>query len=213
MKITKIAPQAKNPNRVNVYADDKFYCGLDLSVALNLGLKPGMTVDDELSAHLSAKEEFARGFDYALRVLQRAGQSRRQMLMKLQRRCEDPRLIKQIMDRLIEAGLLDDNRLAEQWTTRLLERNKSPREIRLLLIKKGIEPALVNELTEKLREYDNTPAITKLARVKWTRLKDTDERVRYQKTAAYLVGKGFGYGEVKVALAQMELGSKAEDLV
>jgi len=206
MKITKLTPQTKNPQRVNVFVDGAFYCGVDASVAFRLSLSPGMVITPEISGELSTQDEFARGWNYALRCLRVASQSVRRLREKLTRRLENEELADEIMKRLIEADLVNDQRLAESVIARFASsKTKSVREIRLLLQKKGISPALIRSLETNLNEIDPKEAIAKLAEGKLRQVRDSDPKVRFEKTAAYLARKGFRYNEIKAVLDELLL--------
>ena len=58
MEITKLTTQARNPNRINLYVDGKFYRGLDKIVAIQLGLRPGLTLTSTLIQRLE-KHQYA----------------------------------------------------------------------------------------------------------------------------------------------------------
>ena len=46
MKITKIEIQKKNKNRVNLYLDEEFYCGLSLETIMKNHLKEGFEINE-----------------------------------------------------------------------------------------------------------------------------------------------------------------------
>ena len=201
MRITRISPQASNPNRANVYADGLFYAGVDQTVAYRLNLKPGMEITPELEMELAGQDQFARGWDFALRCLRIAPQSELRLREKLIRRIDNIDLVDQIMERLKEADLVNDRRLAEAIVTKYTELlTKSPREISLILIRKGIPKEITSSLTSALRTLDSTAAIEKLATSKLRSLKGVETRLQYEKVAAYLGRKGFKYSEVKAVL-------------
>ena len=52
MKITKIELQKNNPDRVNIYVDDKFFCGLDVEILYSLCLKEGNELTEEQKQHM-----------------------------------------------------------------------------------------------------------------------------------------------------------------
>ena len=45
MKITKLEVQKRNKDRVNLYLDDEFYCGLSLEAVVKYALKVGQELE------------------------------------------------------------------------------------------------------------------------------------------------------------------------
>ena len=77
--ITDIKPQAKNKGRVNLYIDDRFYCGLEKLTALSCRLTVGDEIDpDRLSAAV-AESECASAFEKAAKYLGLRPRTEREM--------------------------------------------------------------------------------------------------------------------------------------
>lgn len=63
-------------------------------------------------------------YDAAIKILMRRAHSAHEMKRALERRCEDPALIKNVMARLKSSGLIDDARYAKQFTRHRTESRK-----------------------------------------------------------------------------------------
>ena len=50
MKITSLSAQVRNPDRVNISIDGKYRLSLTIGQVVDLGIKPGIEVDDEMLA-------------------------------------------------------------------------------------------------------------------------------------------------------------------
>lgn len=196
MQITKISVQARNPERVNLYIDGKFYRGLDRLVALKIGLKPGLTLNPQLIDRLETTQTENSAWEWALRSLQISPKSTRDMRMKLKRKFE-PELVESVMERLKSADLLNDERFAERLVNDLIRRGtKSKREIALKLRQKGIVDDIAKlALNQSISDLD---AATKLALIKNRSLRaDLPWQKRYEKIASYLARKGFVYADIR----------------
>ena len=204
MEITKISTQARNPERVNLYVDGKFYRGLDRLVAIKLGLRPGLTLNPILVGKLETTQSENSAWEWALRSLQISSKTVREMRVRLSRKFE-PAIVDTLMQKLLAADLLNDQRFAEQLARRYGQQGtKSKREILLKLIQKGIDfetakGALVAEVS------DTNSALT-LAQIKNRSLPiDLSWQERYTKIASYLARKGFGYTEIRQAVTKINL--------
>jgi regulatory protein len=204
MEITKLTPQVKNPQRVNVYVDGEFYRGLDRLVAMKLGLKPGLTLNPKLIDQLETSQSENSAWEWALRSLQVSSKSVRDMRNKLTQKFE-PDLADELIERLLAADLLNDARFAEQLVRRLSATGtKSKKEMLLKLRQKGIEPEIAKAALAEIAT-DTESALT-LARIKNRTLKlELPWRERYEKIASYLARKGFNYADIRTAVTATNL--------
>ena len=209
MEITKISVRTRNPDRVNLQVDGKFYRGLDRLVAIKLGLKPGLTLTPKLLDQLETTQSENSAWEWALRSLQVSPKSVKEMGRKLRTKFESG-IVDELLERLVTAGLLDDQRFAEQLVSRFVAQGtKSKKEILLKLRQKGIEFEIAKTA---LGAIDNEKeSATKLARIKNRSLRaDLPWRERYDKVANYLARKGFGYGEIKQAVTPDNLDLQSD---
>ncbi|GAI61233.1 unnamed protein product, partial [marine sediment metagenome] len=56
-KITKIERQKKRQNRVSIFLDDIFFCGISQDLLLKLNLFEGKEVDEEMMGKLIEEKE------------------------------------------------------------------------------------------------------------------------------------------------------------
>lgn len=201
MIITKISQQSRDPERANLYVDGKFYAGLHTLVVLQLGLKVGQVLSPQLIAQLTKTESTQSIWDYSLRNLSASPKSRRQLVGKLASKFNKEEA-ESTVARLEEAGLVDDERLAEMLVTRhVLSANKSRREIEAALTLKGLPREIVKAALATLpSEYDEEAA-TRLVKIKVAG-SEMDESAKL-KITQYLGRKGFDYGVIRKALSSL----------
>jgi regulatory protein len=207
-QITKLTPQQRNPNRVNVFVDEKFYCGLPHIVALKLNLRPGLVLDKALNELLAEEQARHLMWEHALKLLQISPKSRWELTQRLRRKFpeQDHR---EVVDRLTGQGLIDDTKLAKALVERYLEQQRlSRRAIHAKLMLKRIEPAIIEQAMTAVEAEGEQDVADKLAKRKATALRNLPERERNQKVAAYLGSRGFGYGIAKRSIERL----KAEDV-
>lgn len=210
MKITGLAAQTKNPDRVSVFVDGKFQFGLDVSQVVDLGLKVGLDVDETRLSELKTESQFGKLYTQAVNYILIRPRSVGEVRDYLWRRSQ-PRLLKsgrktaslppeladRVVNRLLEKGYLDDVKFTTWWVeNRFVKKGVSQRRLRLDLIKKGVSGDIIDQVLDSTTRTDSDElqkAITKNAR------RYTDP----QKLIAYLVRQGFDYDDVKQAVNEL----------
>jgi SOS response regulatory protein OraA/RecX len=152
----------------------------------------------------------------ALHALRKHSTSRRGLVQKLERKlvrsgevgpAEAKLLIEQVVERMTQAGYLDDTRMAESKTASLQRQGKSSRVIEMKLREKGIDPALAKTMaiTTPEREFESACLLVKKKRLGI----DPD---RKQKDFAVLMRAGFSSDVARRALreAQSDPGEMAQ---
>ena len=66
MKITNLKSGVKNPNRVNVFVDDKYSFSLDLTQVVDFKLKIGQEITPEKLAELKSASDFGKLYQRTL---------------------------------------------------------------------------------------------------------------------------------------------------
>ena len=72
MKITKLVSQRRDPNRVNMYIDEKFFCGLSLDNVAKFGIYVGKDLSDEDLENILFEELKSRFFQRAMNYISRS---------------------------------------------------------------------------------------------------------------------------------------------
>ena len=66
MRITELRQGVKNPDRVNVFVDEKYAFSLDISQVIDFKIKIGMEISEERLAELKAASDFGKLYQRAL---------------------------------------------------------------------------------------------------------------------------------------------------
>ncbi len=204
MIITKITPQVKNLERVNLFVDDKFFRSLDRILAIKWGLKPGLVLTPDLLKKLEKDQQNFTAWEYALKLLKFGPKSIKGMRDKLKSKYE-PELVESTVRKLIAEGFLDDFRVAEQIVERFVNSpSKSVTEIRYYLKTKGLEDEAIKEALANFEDDYNLEAAKSLIRHKARQMKTGDPKAARLKISQYLARKGFSYPVVKKALDSLD---------
>lgn len=118
--ITAIRAQTRDTRRVNLIIDGEFALGVSLDTLAHEGLFVGQALDAAQIAQLVATDAYDRAKQAAIRLLELRPRSQREIQDRLRQRGFAADTIAQVVARLGEAGLLDDQAfahyLAEQRT-------------------------------------------------------------------------------------------------
>lgn len=210
-KITAIKPQ-KRLGRYNIFLDGKFALGLDENNLAASGLRLGQEIDEVALQELKQKGFEGKLLDKALRFLSfrpRSEHEVREYLTKKIPKAEFPTdkstvEADSVVIKLKEMGLLADRSFALWW----LEQRQSQgqpygrRRISLELQQKGIERAVIDELTSGLGAASELVPARKAALKKVRLYSGLPERERRAKLTAYLMRRGFGWPTIKELLKE-----------
>lgn len=159
------------------------------------GLAPERAVDPE-AVH-----------EAALKLLERARRTRRQLEQKLRERGFARQAIEPVVTRLAEVGLVDDLEYASAFIReRLAARSASWRRLEQELRARGIDSETLKRARAETeqeaggRESDAEAARRVLAQVA-RRYQKLDPRVRRQRLSALLARRGFDYSTISQVLA------------
>ncbi|MFH0912142.1 MAG: RecX family transcriptional regulator [Patescibacteria group bacterium] len=192
--ITKIVSQSANPNRVNIFVDDKFLTGIDKFTWISHNLKVGSDIPQKLCEELKKQDINGKAYDKVLKLLSFRPQSIFEVRQKLKTKF-NPETIQQAVRRLKKEGWLDDQKFAEHWVKeRSQTRARSITHLKAELIQKGIASNIIHEVL-------SSPDLTEQ---EFTTAQKLIEKFRHSKTPdqlkAYLSRKGFSYSVISKAL-------------
>ena len=198
-KITALKQGLKNPDRVNVFVNDKFSFSLDVSQIVDLKIKVGMVVSAADLAEFRKASEFGKLYQRALEWVLSRPHSERECRDYLRRKVFEKKLDQAYVDRIIEKlrakRYLDDLKFAEWYVeNRFLKKGTSLKRLKMELLKKGISKENIEQvLAESSRNEEEE--------IKKVILK---KRAKYddEKLIAYLLRQGFPYDLVRELVRQ-----------
>ena len=198
-RITSIEPQARHANRFNLYIDDQFALGLSASVAARL--RVGQTLSEADLAALEREEAYETAHEMALRFLEPRPRSRAEVKQQLRKKQVASDVIDQVIARLTDAGLIDDEAFAKYWVeNREAFRPRAGRALRFELKRKGLSDAAIKEAIGTLDESESAYRAGTARAVRWRNL---ERREFMEKLGAFLVRRGFSYEVAKDAAKRL----------
>jgi regulatory protein len=203
--VSAITGQARDPERLNVYLDDKFAFGLDREAAARAGLRVGELLDEARIRELRAADEIARATNAALVFLAYRARSEREVRDRLAKKGYAPMAIEAAITRVINWGYLNDANFARFWTENRVQ-NK-PRGRRLLeqeLRQKGVAPDVVRDTLDEAELDDDASALVLAQdRLRRDTGADLEPAVRQRRLANFLARRGYNYDVIKRVIKQV----------
>lgn len=198
-KITAIEPQARHPNRFNLYIDDRFAMGLSAFVAARL--RVGQVLSDAEMTALDGEENLEDAHEKALRFLEPRPRSTAEVRQHLLKKDVPADVVTRVIEKLTGAGLLDDAAFAKYWVENREEfRPRAGRALRFELKRKGLADSAISDAIGKVDESESAYRAG-LARAR--RLSTLEYREFRDKLVAFLARRGFSYDVAKRAAERL----------
>jgi regulatory protein len=190
MKITAIEPQQRNPQRVNVYLDGEFAFGLARIVVA--WLKVGQELSDEKVASLKAEDEGEVTYQKALHFISYRPRSSAEVRQNLTKRGVSESLAEETVNRLLSAGLVNDEAFARAWVeNRNTFRPRSQSALRMELRRKGLNDETIQSVLDE--QVDEEALAFEAARKYARRLAGLEWPEFRRKLGGFLARRGFSY--------------------
>ena len=197
MQITAIEPRRKGLSAL--YIDGELAMKLDTEVLIAQRFDVGREITDEELRECLIASELKRCKDKAMWLISFRDHSRRELVDKLRRDYSED-CCEQTADRMVELGLIDDERFARRYSADLINlKHLSYRGVRQKLAEKGISRELIDEVTGE-PEIDEEQQIRTIIDKKYSRVVN-DEKGRRRAYNA-LMRLGFSYRDIKSVMAE-----------
>ncbi len=207
MKITAIAIQAKNKNRVNVSVDGVYRFSLDVYQLADLGIRIGKEYTEAELVALENESIFGKVYGRALEYCLSRPHSAKEVRDYLYKKTRDqrtktgelrqgvsPEITARVFDRLVDKKYINDESFARFWVeNRNVRKGTSSRKLTMELRAKGVASEIIEQALHASPRSE-TNELQKMIEKKRNRYPDD------QKLMQYLVRQGFSYDDVKQAL-------------
>jgi regulatory protein len=202
-KITKIEQQKRKKNRVSLYLNETFFCGIPKELIAKLDLFKGKEVDETEIKSLIVEKEIADAKQKVLRLLNRKMYSEKEIRDKLRKKDVEDSISKIVIRDLKEISLIDDYAYTQAFVSDVIRlKPQGSFKIAYELKQKGVRQTIINKVFHEAQivEEDASRAIKigkqKLARMKSIKDKKTLKRRLYN----FLLRRGFSYEVIRDTL-------------
>ena len=189
LTITRLEPQKRNPERLNVYLDGEFAFGISRTVAP--WLEEGNQLSQQKISALQNADQIEAAYQRALNFLSYRSRSEHEIRQNLQKHQFPEEIIPEVLSRLREHKLVNDRDFAVQWVeNRVKFHPRGKRALSIELYKKGISNQIIEEILHDINEEE---LALKLARGKMVKMKKLARPEFQKKMYGYLSRRGFNY--------------------
>jgi len=187
--VTALKAQKRNKDRVSVYLDGEYAFGLARIVAA--WLQVGQELSEEKITQLTSRDEVEAAYAKSLRLLNQRDHTGSEIRQNLKRHEVSEPVIDEVIGRLERAGLVNDERFAQNWIENRSEfRPRSRRALAYELRSRGIAPDAYETALEQTDEEELAYRAAVKQYSKYQHLTWLEYR---QKMIAFLARRGFSY--------------------
>lgn len=130
----------------------------------------------------------------ALRLLTATPKSKKALQKKLEERGFPIEIVKEVLAKLENQGLLNDRSYAQAIVQTLtVQKVSGKRRIAFELEKRGLAPSVIEEALNNCSEESERERALELAKDRWERFQKIETRKRYKKVYDFLIRRGFDF--------------------
>ena len=176
-------------------------------VIAELGLYPGVTVEEELLQRLQDAASLASAKNRAVRIISAAGVSRQELERRLTQKGESAQDARAAVQWLEELDLLDDAKTAEQLVQSAVRKGYGKARIKQILYEKRIPEELWEEALQLVPEMDDA-----VDRFLAQRLKGREpDQKEIKRTIDALLRRGHSWSDIRAGLRRYSASLDLEE--
>jgi len=187
---------------------------LSLDAVDRLHLAVGHVVDDRVAAEIAREETILAAYDRALNMLALRGRSAQELRRRLIQKGEERIIVDLALERLEQAGFLDDASFARQFArSKALNSGLSKRRLSQELAKRGVTGAKSREAIEEVFEeerIDESSRLEAVARKKLRSLAKLEPQVQRRRLFAFLARRGYEADDIRPVIDALCTEGQAE---
>jgi len=193
LTVTRLEPQKKKPQRINVYLDGEFAFGISRATAP--WLAEGNQLSQQKINDLQEKDQFEGAYQRAINFLSYRVRSEKEIRQNLTKHEVLEDIIEKVVDRLRGASLVNDWDFASQWVeNRVQFKPRGKRALSSELFQKGIGNEIIEDV---LAELDEEELAYACARSRITKFTGMEKKAFQKKLSGLLTRRGFPYHVTK----------------
>lgn len=209
--VTKVTQQ-RRAGRYNIYLDDEYAFAVDEKVLITYNLFKGTEIDETEIETIKTAEFSQKAYTQALVYATGQMRTSKQVSRKLKERGYETSLIKEVVKRLNDDHVIDDEAYAQTYVDQAKSAGKlGPRGVQFKLQQAGIDQFIIEDALVAYELDDQIAALT-------TRVASLLEKnARYskfmaeQKTQQKLIQQGFDLNLIKQAIQDYRLNETTDE--
>lgn len=210
--VSAIVGVPRRPGRYEIAVDGRAAAVVSVEIVDRLAIRVGSVLDERAGRLLADAAGELATYDRAIGLLAVQGRSARDLGRRLRQRGEPEAHVARALERLAEAGLLDDATYARQVArSRVSGRGDSRRKVAQVLAQKGVARDVVDDAVAEVfadESVDEEALAEAAARKKLRGLAGEDAPTRRRRLYGYLARRGHDGDVIRRVMARV-LGAGA----
>ncbi len=200
MKITGITMQSKNIDRVNLYIDGAFYCGVSRIAVYNNKLEVGMEIEQSTLDKLIFDSDKDKAFDYALTYISKYTPTAKILTNKLYEKGYGKIIVDYTVEKCEHYGYINDEEYARSYVA-LNAAIKGKTRLKMELRNKGVSDDKIDSALEQMPQNDACQNLAK----KHSKNQDIHDPKYRAKLIRFLQYRGYEWEDISQALATLKI--------
>ena len=173
---------------------------------------PGQELTEDLLAHILRADESARAKDAAARLLERRPRTRKELSVALRRKKIGAGVIEEVLNALVDSGLINDAAFAKQFARERAARKDGPRRTRSELAARGVTREAAAEALSGSTSPESQYEAARALYEKWNRRTTPREpEKRARAVASFLARRGHEMDVIRRVLREARAGIASDD--
>lgn len=181
-------------------------------IVLKYRLVAGKELDEAIYEELQSKLDLGRAYQYALNILSRKSYTTAEIYQKLEQKEYEPLMIKEVLERLTNVGLLNDEQYAISYISHhAIMGKKGPSSLSQELLRKGISSRLIEN---NLKLYNTEAQLENAVKLANQVIKSNTKYGPHfvkQKVSQHLMTKGFSRGIIGQVMNEIVFEDEESD--
>lgn len=190
-EITNLEVQKNNPERINLYLDDKFYCGISAELVIKNHLKVGLNISKEEIDSLVLEDEKGKALSKAVKYISSNLKTVKQIRDYLKKKEYNPNTIDYVIDKLKEYNYLDDEAYCKAFISTYSSKYGKLKLISMLKSKGVSDKTIDNVFSEEINMKDSIESVANKYLKNKERSKET-----YLKLSRFLYSRGYEFDDI-----------------
>jgi regulatory protein len=204
--VTRITEHPRKPGRYIVDVDGREFVVVGADALAETRIHVGVAVDDARATQLRDAGEVAATYDRALNLLAFRARSARELRRRLVQKGDNAERVDRVIDRLREAGLVNDADFARQLARSKVSAGASRRRLHQELFRRGVARDVADEAVDEVMEdeaIDEVALAERVARKRLPSLATVDPESRRRRLYAFLARRGHDSDVIREVLARV----------
>ena len=197
-KITDLSPQKGKKDRVSVFLNGNFVCGLQTLTMLQHRLKIGDEITLDALEAIQLESDVGAAFERAVNYLSSRLKSEKELGDYLKGKGYMPKVVEAVIAKLKEYRYLDDVFLTESYI-RTYSNNSGKIKLKFDLSRKGISKDIIEKALQQMEP--NEDACLGIAQ-KYMNNKEHNKQT-FMKLSRHLAGRGFEFEKINKCIKQI----------